>query len=386
MFYQHDPGHEEKRVGWGHAVTTLDGGPWAHLPDALSPSFPYDRDGCYPGSALVDEGSVRVYYTGVSGAGSERRSSQNLVEVEDIDGPAGGFFHRSPANPLVDVPGLRLDAGPYVTCRPGGQWRMVVGGQRDNGTGAVALLTSTDGQSWEEVGPLEFAGLNYNVASAHAWERPNLLSMVDEATGESSDVLVFSPRFPDSDESGYVVGHLEGTNFDVVTDYTPLDYGHEFFGPHLVVADGAALMLGWMGQPSRGDTPSLEAEGWAHQLTLPRRVVLRGGRLYQSLLIPRDARMCVGRFAAGSEPFNASLVDATGATPLTVSWNPTGDGRGTVSVTKNGLTRWAECGEGEVLCTADGAAVEITAGGGEVAFSAAVFAADDADWEGFALD
>ena len=45
--------------------------------------------------------------------------------------------------------------------------------------------------------------------------------------------------------------------------------------------------------------------------------------------------------------------------------------------------RWAECGPGELVCTADGAAVELTAGGGEVAFSSAVFAPNGNEWASF---
>lgn len=74
----------------------------------------------------------------------------------------------------------------------------------------------------------------------------------------------------------------------------------------------------------------------------------------------------------------------------TVTWNPepTGPGResgahelrGTIALNVDGLLRWAECRAGEFVFTADGAAVEMTAGGGEVAFSSCVFAADGNDW------
>ena len=63
-----------------------------------------------------------------------------------------------------------------------------------------------------------------------------------------------------------------------------------------------------------------------------------------------------------------------------MTWQPDGHGRGTVFVDVAGRIRWAECAAGELVLTADGAAVECTAGDGEVAFSFAVFAPGGAQW------
>ena len=94
VFYQHDPvfPYAQKRTGWGHAVTTLGDGTWRHFPDALHPGMPYDENGCYSGSAVVHEGRMRLFYTGNVKRDGERFTSQNIVDVEDLQGPMGGVY------------------------------------------------------------------------------------------------------------------------------------------------------------------------------------------------------------------------------------------------------------------------------------------------------
>ncbi|GIL70751.1 hypothetical protein Vretifemale_1462, partial [Volvox reticuliferus] len=51
---------------WGHVVSP-DLVHWVHLPVALQPGDPWDRDGCWSGSALLmDDGVPRLFYTGVT--------------------------------------------------------------------------------------------------------------------------------------------------------------------------------------------------------------------------------------------------------------------------------------------------------------------------------
>lgn len=399
VFYQHDPLFPSgpKRTGWGHAATGLGGrvgdGVWRHYPDALYPGLPYDQNGCYSGCAVVADGVMRLFYTGNVKRDGQRFTSQNIVDVHDLTGPMGGQYRRYRDNPVIDGFPEGYTAhfrDPHIT-RVGGRWRMVIGAQRVDKTGAAVLYTSDDLETWRFESEIEFAGLRQTVASAYMWECPNLVRMTDQSTGEELDVLVICPQFPDSDECGYIVGRLDGLRFDVVRDFTPLDYGHEFYAPQLIEFGTGALMLGWMGLPGRDETPTLDAEGWVHQLTLPRQLVLSDAVLHTFLHLPADpTAMVVYSCELGAEPWTAELVDVEGAVGATVTWNPepTGAGResgahelrGTIALNVDGLLRWAECRAGEFVFTADGAAVEMTAGGGEVAFSSCVFAADGNDW------
>jgi hypothetical protein len=44
---------------------------WEHLPIALTPSEQYDLDGCFSGSAVVEDGALNVFYTGVREVGGD---------------------------------------------------------------------------------------------------------------------------------------------------------------------------------------------------------------------------------------------------------------------------------------------------------------------------
>lgn len=398
VFYQHDPGfpHAVKRTGWGHVSTALDGdGVWLHHPDALYPDAVYDAQGCYSGCAVVEESDVTLFYTGNVKRDGERFTSQNAVTVQDINGPMGGTYRRSDANPLIDgVPdGFTAHfRDPHVSADPAGGWRMVVGAQRENLTGTVAVYRSEDLVEWVYAGEIAFDGLNERVATAYMWECPNMVRMRDRESGEWFDVLVFCPQFPESDECGYVVGRLDGLNFEVLTDFTPLDHGHQFYAPQLIPhRDGGALVLGWMGLPAKDDVPSVSAEGWAHCLTFPRQLSLIDGHLHTVLPISLPSTILVETRELGPEPWSAELVDAEDHVGAVLSWEPTQDqadtagGRGTIMLTVGGDTRSARCSFGDLLFTADACAVEITAGGvglrsGEVAFSSAVFASNAAPW------
>ena len=98
------------------------------------------------------------------------------------------------------------------------------------------------------------------------------------------------------DVSGYLVGRLEGTTFTVVSGFRRVDFGHDFSRPRSTnTTTGTltpeqryerAVIVGLLNGNGRGDDAtkhaSWEAEGWANALSLPRRVTLEGGVLYQA--------------------------------------------------------------------------------------------------------
>ena len=68
VFYQHAPHHSvpwQEPMHWGHA-RTKDFIEWEELPVALTPSEPYDRSGCWSGTAIVKDGRLYLFYTGIT--------------------------------------------------------------------------------------------------------------------------------------------------------------------------------------------------------------------------------------------------------------------------------------------------------------------------------
>ena len=64
-FYQHFPyATQWGTMHWGHAVSD-DMVNWTYEPIALFPSKPYDKNGCFSGSAIEVDGDLYLYYTSV---------------------------------------------------------------------------------------------------------------------------------------------------------------------------------------------------------------------------------------------------------------------------------------------------------------------------------
>ncbi|ANE04830.1 beta-fructosidase [Corynebacterium crudilactis] len=391
VYYQHDPGFPftPKRTGWGHVVTQLTGPnrvQWTHLPDALYPDASYDLGGCYSGGAVFTDGSLKLFYTGNLKIDGKRHVTQNLVDVEDPAGPLGGIHRRSPKNPLIDGPASGFTShyrDPMISPDDDDGWKMVLGAQRENLTGATVLYRSVDLEEWEFSGEITFDLQSAQPGSApdlipsgYMWECPNLFQLRDEITGEDLDVLIFCPQglnridqgvthYASSDQCGYVVGKLEGTTFHVMRGFSELDFGHEFYAPQVAVASSDAWLIGWMGLPAQDDHPTVEQEGWVHCLTVPRKLRLRNHALYQELLLPEGAPS-VTRSVLGSEPVRMDIRDN-----IVLEW----DGA-RLSVDRDGDCRTVEVDPGELVIADDNTAIEITAGNGQVSFAFRTFKGD----------
>ncbi|WP_080796695.1 glycoside hydrolase family 32 protein [Corynebacterium pacaense] len=380
-YYQHDPGfpHGNKRTGWGHASTSLTGADrlrWYHHPDALYPDMPYDLNGCYSGCAVVDRGQLRLFYTGNLKAAEGRRATQNMVLVEDPTGPMGGIHLRSPRNPLIDGPAAGFTAhyrDPMIF-EEGAGWRMILGAQRDDGTGSAVLYRSADLENWHFDGELLIDASTAAPGTAadvvpggYMWECPNLFSMVDEVSGEELDVLIICPQgleridgdlthYASSDQCGYLVGRFHDTTFTVLRGFSELDHGHEFYAPQVTAGGAGVVLMGWMGLPGQDDQPTVSEEGWVHCLSVPRILRLVDGVLHQELIVPEGQ--------ARSLSLGAEHVRVDIRSDVHLEW----DGQ-RITVDRAGDRRSVACPPGELMMVEDATAIEITAGNGRVAFA-----------------
>ena len=91
LFYQYHPYDSHwGPMHWGHAVSKnlLN---WRYLPAAMAPDMPYDREGCFSGSAVtLKDGRQVLMYTGVSeeiGSDGAVRNiqTQNLAFGDGVD-------------------------------------------------------------------------------------------------------------------------------------------------------------------------------------------------------------------------------------------------------------------------------------------------------------
>src|SRR5690554_4234227 len=128
VFYQYHPYSPNwGPMHWGHA-RTKDFINWEHCPIALAPSEEYDADGCFSGSAVVENGVLHLFYTGHQVM--HGKVSQVQCKATSTDGI---HFIKDPSNPLIrDFPlEATVDFRDPKVWQHNGAWCMVIGSGKD---------------------------------------------------------------------------------------------------------------------------------------------------------------------------------------------------------------------------------------------------------------
>jgi beta-fructofuranosidase len=337
VFYQWGPYvPEAKAVYWGHAVSA-DLIHWQHVEPAIAPERWYDKDGCYSGSAVAFGDHVTCLYTGnVKDPSGARHAYQCAFDMTEGGGAKNGVAVRGeagrslsaqkaddalpiwrcekwPDNPVIPViPGgyTAHFRDPMVFGRPGDSfsaspdaaYRMCLGAQRANESGAIALFSSPNLRDWRFDGELQFAGPDAEELAdfGFMWECPNIFTLKDEVSGRERTVALWCPqglrrdgeRFQNTFQCGYVIGDLDGNVLRNCTRFRELDGGTEFYAPQCFAGpDGSMLLIGWAGNAGEDGLPSLTSAGWLHSLTLPRKLTLHGKVVRQN---PAPTPECFG--------------------------------------------------------------------------------------------
>lgn len=319
VFYQFSPFFPERGVFWGHA-SSVDLVHWTTHEPAIAPAEDYERDGAYSGNAFFHGDEIWLFYTGNVRPGEVTRAShQCLVTTRDLV-----HFTKYDGNPIIDsapdgfTPHYR---DPQVWQDADGSYRMAIGAKREGNIGAMVFLRSDDLLNWTYDGDLAFPDADGAFDHfGYMWECPNFVTMTDEVTGETKDVLIFSPQgiprrefnFRNIFAVGYVVGRLDGTDFREVTDITELDCGFEYYAPQTFKRapgdDGPLTYIAWIGNSATDDHPSLPDHGWIHCLSTPRVLTLHDGILRQQPVIGAG-ELTLDRLAVSGQ----TLTEATTA-------------------------------------------------------------------------
>lgn len=294
LFYQYHPySSQTGPMHWGHAVSE-DLLHWEYLPAALAPDEFYDRDGCFSGSAVtMDDGRHLLMYTGVL---RERQRDGGLCEIQTqcIAVGDGIDYEKYEGNPVLDEKDLpegsnRYDfRDPRMWRREDGTYSCVVGNRSADGSGQILLYASDDGFHWRFKKVLVS---NHNRFGT-MWECPDFFPL------DGKWVLLTSPQ--DMLPQGFEYHNGNGTlcligDFDQETDTfreehdQSVDYGIDFYAPQTVrTPDGRRVMIGWL---QNWDACGIRApqEPWFGQMSIPRELSIRDGRLYQRPVRELDA-------------------------------------------------------------------------------------------------
>ncbi len=286
LFYQYNPYDSNWGcMHWGHAVSS-DLLHWEYLPAALAPDEFYDRDGCFSGSAVsLPDGRQLLMYTGVF---RERQQNGGFHDIQTQclavgDGIDYEKYEKNPVLDKKDIPeeGSRFDfRDPKMWQKEDGTYCCVVGNRPADGSGQILLYTSVDGFGWKYKKVLAANNRRFG----KMWECPDFFEL------DGKWVLLTSPQ--DMLPQGFEYHNGNGTlcligDFDGETDtFTEqydqaVDYGIDFYAPQTVLApDGRRIMIGWM---QNWDTCGQRVENvqWFGQMSLPRELSIKNGRLYQ---------------------------------------------------------------------------------------------------------
>lgn len=285
LFYQYYPyAPHWDSMHWGHAVSR-DLLHWEYLPAALAPDETYDQDGCFSGGALeLPDGRQLLMYTGVvreeqHDGGYCDRQNQCLAIGDGID------YEKTENNPVIwgeDLPQgfSRQDfRDPKMWRKEDGTYACVIGNRPADGSGQVLLFSSKDAMNWKYEKVL---AENRN-RFGKMWECPDFFSL------DGAWVLCVSPQdmlpqgleFHNGNGTLCIIGEFdEAAGSFTEKHYQAIDYGIDFYAPQTVLApDGRRIMIGWM---QNWDTCMCTPGGkWTGQMSLPRELWVKDGRLYQ---------------------------------------------------------------------------------------------------------
>ena len=285
LFYQYHPYDTEwNAMHWGHAVSH-DLLHWTYLPAALAPDSPYDSFGCFSGSAIeLPDGRQLLMYTGVrkeGGAKGKDYQTQCIAVGDGLD------YKKYNANPVLDASDLPEGLSPHDFRDPkiwrtkDGGYRCVIGARRMDKRGVLLLYRSDDGFSWKFESILAENDGRFGLM----WECPDFFPL------DGKDVLFVSPQ--DMLPEGFEYHNGNGTvcqigTFDeekkcfIAEHDQAIDYGIDFYAPQTILTpDGRRVMIGWMQNWDTCKMTGYEERQWFGQMSLPRELIIRDGRLYQ---------------------------------------------------------------------------------------------------------
>ncbi len=358
MFYQYNPnGAFWGDMHWGHAESE-DMIHWKHLPVALAPTpGGPDADGCFTGTAVVQDGNVALLYTGIhtvpldqatiKDSPTPQRESQCLAIAND---PDLKIWTKVP-NPVIAAPPPQLEVNGFRDPSPwrqGEWWYTVTACGIANQGGAVLLYRSRDLRNWEFMHVLAkrdlggAAGLD-PFDPWEVWECPEFFQL------GNWNVLIYST----ANRTFWQSGKLDTETMTFQPKQSGiLDYGSYYAAKTQLDSAGNRVVWGWVTEAR--PLEEYKAAGWAGLMSLPRALsITEDGRLrlrvtseiaklrgqQQSLQLTSDEESCQRQIRAmrvaaccgeihtrlqlSSEPFEMLLTGAIKGKPwLAITYDP----------------------------------------------------------------
>ena len=190
----------------------------------------------------------------------------NIAWSED-----GIHFHKYEGNPVINEPPTDNTyhfRDPKVW-REDDHFKMIIGGQKEDGRGHVLIYKSDDLINWDYLG--EYGHASTIDHEGKMWECPDLFRL------NGVNVLLMSPQGIKEDGEKYRNYHQTG--YKIRDSFVELDHGHDFYAATTMLApDGRRILMAWMDM-WHGEFPEKE-EGWSGAMTFPRELTIHDNHLY----------------------------------------------------------------------------------------------------------
>ena len=248
VFFQYSPFEVKGGLKfWGH-YSSEDLINWIYEGVSLYPDSPADCHGVYSGSALAEEETLHLFYTGnvkLDGDYDYINNGRcaNTLHVESKDGIEFGI--KENVIPCTQYPeDYTCHIRDPKVWKEGDRYRMVLGGRRKDDHGAVLLYSSWNLKQWK----LD-RELTTEEKFGYMWECPDMFEL------NGKEILSVSPQGVKREEyryqniylSGYFILRDGGVSTE---DFREWDMGFDFYAPQTFVdKKGRRILIGWMGMP-----------------------------------------------------------------------------------------------------------------------------------------
>ena len=292
LFYQYFP-YDCKwgTMHWGHA-TSKDLIMWKHYPIALYPTKEYDQNGCFSGTAVIENGELHLYYTAIK---YDQFREGNIHSPYDnysfeasqakIVSKDGYTFNNYEDKRLIIPPIMDERLGHRTHTRDPKVWKykdsysMILGSKfkqegNDKFTGEALFYTSKDGEKWT------YKNRCYDDTIGDMWECPDLFEV------DGRYVLVMSPENIIADDINYTNNSVysivdfdeETCEMKLINDQKFLDEGLDLYAPQTTLDEfGNRVLIGWMRMPL-----TFDGEDWIGMMSLPRVINIKNNDVYFS--------------------------------------------------------------------------------------------------------
>ncbi|MDO4331319.1 MAG: glycoside hydrolase family 32 protein [Eubacteriales bacterium] len=285
IFYQANP-HAPvwNNIQWGHMVSK-DMVHWSDMPLALEVEEHADPDGCWSGSALVDQNGVpHIFYTAGNNEKFPNQSVAAAKAVTDADKKLEKWKKQKDFSVEQSIGWLGEFRDPFVWAEGDGYFMLVGTGDENNGGGNAVLYSSKDLKSWECHGFFLDYDYEKNQEAGHVWELPVLLPLRDESGEIACHILLLCACQIEREvvETYGFLGRWEAKSktFRKFNEKALLlDLGNgTFTGPSGFVTPDHRSVVFTIAQGKREGSEEYHA-GWAHNGGIPVELFVRNQEL-----------------------------------------------------------------------------------------------------------